>query len=96
MPKLPTKNDAPESNVSVSAESFPKSVSSANVVKKDKPRYVRVQNKLQQVLTLSVVNDDGQAVELRLEPLATSLPLRDDRLTDQVRRLDADGKVRIR
>ena len=64
--------------------------------KKFKPRYVRVENKLRQVLSLSVINDDGRAEELKLAPLATSEPLREDRLTDQVRRLSDSGRVRIR
>lgn len=64
--------------------------------KKIKPRYVLVENKMRQVLTLSVVNDDGRAEELKLQPLATSPAVREDRLTDQIRRLADSGQVRIR
>lgn len=61
-----------------------------------KPRYVLVESKMRQTLTLSVLNDDGIAVELKLAPLATSTPIREDCLTDQIRRFAASGQVRIR
>lgn len=96
MPKpMPMKSaDAPESAETPQAPAA-KAVP-VTAPKKSKPRYVRIENKLRQSLSLSIVNDDGQAAELKLGPLATSAPLREDRLTDQVRRFAAAGKVRIR
>lgn len=97
MPK-PTKTDAIDpSAIAPVTTGQPSTVSSTSATPKPfKPRYVQVENKLRQALSLSVINDDGQAEELKLAPLAISAPLREDRLTDQIRRLADDGKVRIR
>lgn len=101
MPK-PFKTDASDSTESVAAPvstgkpAVVESKTAVSTPKPVKPRYVRVENKLRQVLSLSVINDDGQAEELKLAPLATSDPLREDRLTAQVRRLADSGQVRIR
>lgn len=74
----------------------PKSSASVATPKAPKPKYVTIENKLGQVLSLSVVSDDGNAVELRLEPYGSSSPVRIDRLTPSVHRLAQAGRVRIR
>jgi hypothetical protein len=95
MPK-PNKPEAQDSTETATVSTEKPSAKTPTTVKVAKPRYVRVENKRRQGMTLSVLNDDGQAVEMKLEPLATSDPIREDFLTEQVRRLAREGALRIR
>lgn len=60
-----------------------------------KPRYVRLANKVGQLVTASVVDDSGRAVEIRLGARETSRPVREDRLTEYTRGLIQRGHLRI-
>lgn len=94
MPKRPDIT----SEMTAPAVTTPKKSASAasTVTKAPKPRYVNVENKTKQVLSLSVINDDGVAEELKLGPLSTSRSIRQDRLTPAAFRLETSGRVRIR
>lgn len=97
MAKTPETDEAPSTPpVTLPMRRKTAPVAAAPTIKKVKPQYVRIENKMKQPLVLSIVNDDGVAEELKVPALATSPAVRKDRLTPAILRLADRGQVRIR